>query len=183
MVRMSRYFVGHKVGGETASDFYLKVTKELADKFGITNLGERVAPHLTLKPPFEIQNLGAIEKEIEKIAKRAKPLSFTLGGLGVFEGRDGATVFWKVHGNWEFKKQIQQIADDLAIFGENGSSLPRPIKAHLSLARYVKGGDLKAVLDFLENREVPWVDAEFNNLSIFEFIPGGWQTYKSFGIK
>lgn len=182
---MERYFVGHKVSGE-AADYYYQVTGELAQKFGIKDLGERVAPHLTLKPPFESARIAEFERMLSGIASSHKPIAYVVEGFDVFEkeGKD-STIFLAVAENSGLQSAAQDIAKSIADFGDDREMmhvLPAKIRLHISIARYLSQAELSEIMEYLRSRPTPRFDATFDNLTLFKYRPGGWDTIKVFQI-
>jgi 2'-5' RNA ligase len=176
---MSRFFVGLRLKGEDVNEYYVKITAEL-EKFKIRNLSKRVAPHLTLKPPFESSQIDQFEKILEKLADDQKINRFEMEGFGVFEHDTGSTIFLKVKENEELEITAQKIVDEIRDFGENRRILPEVIKLHASIARHLNENQKREALEYLNSKLLPKFNLEFNNLTIFEYFPGGWSVYKEF---
>ena len=172
--------MGHRVEEKEVNEYYLKVTTELAEKFGAKNLGKRVVPHLTLKPPFETKNIEEFERIIFNLAKKQKVSSFILDEFGIFPGNHGVTVFLKVKDNQEIQKQAESIVKSVRDFGENKNDLPEQLKLHLSIARYLKPEKQKEVWQYLHGQPIPKFKCLFNNLTIFENWQEGWKIHRTF---
>jgi 2'-5' RNA ligase len=177
---MSRFFVGHKLAGEEINKYYENITNELANKFGIKNLGKKVAPHLTLKPPFESEKMEEFEKIIKKLAEDQKIIPFEIDGFGKFEYDFGNTIYLAVSDNPELQKNAQKIAYFIKDFGENRNESPNILKLHASVARYMDEKQMKEIWEYLHSKPIPEFNLWFNNLTIFKYSPGSWNVYREF---
>jgi len=179
---MKRYFVGHKLNDEEVNEYYETITSKLAEKFGIKNLGARVAPHFTLKSPFESEKMEELERMLEKLAKEQKAIPFEIQGFGRFSNDFGNTIYLAVNNNPELDESAQQISDSIRNFGRKKNQTPKPLKLHVSLARYMDENQAQKAWQYLYSVPISKFNLQFDNIAIFEYFPGGWKIYREFNF-
>ena len=85
-----------------------------------TGLGvRRLPPHISLKQPFEIDDLGLLEEYASYLAASLSPLSLRLGGIQVFEGGPLPVLSFAVEDSERLRHLHARLNRDLAErFGE-----------------------------------------------------------------
>ena len=174
---MSSYFAGYLVEGDAAG-FYERITADLARRFSIRNLALKAPPHITLKPPFDTDDIAPFQTRMVELASGiAPPLS--LRGFGSF--RKG-TIFLDVVGSPALEQALTQAVEGLASSGEAGRPLATPIHPHVSIARHLREDRFDAIWDYLQTLSPPSFDLAFDNLTLFTHDGAGWQVEASVPI-
>lgn len=172
-----RYFVGYLVEGE-AAQYYEKITADLAGRFGVKNLAERIMPHLTLKAPFESQDILPLERTLESIARSMEIVPFEIDGFGHFENNE--TVYLSVTPNQALEARATEAADLIAAFGDNRQEIPRPFRPHISIAKYLKQDSFTPIWGYLSKLARPHFLLNFDAIMLAEHENGLWRTRRVF---
>ncbi len=172
-----QYFVGYLIEGEV-SDYYKTLTSDLEQRFSIKNLSEYIPPHLTLKIPFEPDNIEDFESYLVTIAESLSSVDLEVDGFEKFDGKR-MTIFLKVTAG-ENIKTIENVVDRLESYGENTKSLPRPLALHTSIARFLSPEQCEEIWSYLQTAPKPHFNLVFNNLTIFKLVEENWEVYKIF---
>ncbi|MEI6490672.1 MAG: 2'-5' RNA ligase family protein [bacterium] len=77
-------------------EYFKQITSELALNFSERNLSERVPAHITLKYPFETEDVNLIENKIADVLKNKSKVLFKVGGFERFENSK-ETIFLSVN--------------------------------------------------------------------------------------
>ena len=78
------YRVVYLLKGESKK-YSEKLIRDVAKRFNVNYVYSKRQPaHITLKYRFETDNVGKVEKLIEKVCKNNKPSYFEVGGIGNF---------------------------------------------------------------------------------------------------
>ena len=168
-----KYFVAHLLSGE-ARAYHERLTRELAFRYQIFPLHEKVTPHITVKPPFETDEEGIAE--VERVLRacahneRAAPLS--IKGFGHFGFR---TIYLDTQKNPEAVSLVRSVVRAL---NENISWMPRFVhegnKLHASVARFMDRVQYRRVTRYLA-KETPTFKVEFDNLAILRKNGKTWE--------
>ncbi len=174
------YFIGYLVKGE-AQRYHHKICSELANKFGIKYLPATIPSHLTLKAPFETNNIKSVEEKIENFLIDTKKTKLKLNGIGHF-GKN--VIFIDAKPSKEMidthKKLISKLKE---IKGLQWKELEnKGFQFHLTVA--TKGIKLKfdEMWKYLTNLN-PSYNLEFDNIAILKYENGKWIVYKEYEIE
>ncbi len=137
----------------------------------------RQYPHITIKSPFETEELEPFVNYLEQLAVSIKPFPVRLKGFGHFGER---VLFLEVVENSILSKLHFRILEELGKkFGlEPHQFEGENIKFHASLAGYSSQEDFKIASAFLQNREL---DHTFiaRELGLFYHLgEGGWMVMR-----
>lgn len=171
-----KYFAGYLIEGE-AAEYYQKITFHLSHRFGIKNLSEYVSLHLTLKPPFETEDIVPFEKLLEETAIKEETIPFAIQGFERF-GLSSRTIFLDIEKNPSLQEKCEKILHTLADFGDNKRAEPLPLKLHASVARHLTPEESQKVWDYVSSLPAPHFDLQFNNLTLFIFKNNCWEIQK-----
>lgn len=171
-----KYFAGYLVGGE-AAEYYAKIANDLAFRFGVRDLSERIPPHFTLKPPFTTDNLASFREALAALAGKEHPTPFVLEGL---DSHSGGTVYLAVAQNAAFRRQAEKLVHALFPFGEHQKTLRLPFTPHVSIARYLTEEEKAKVLEYLGMLPSPRFELSFDNLTLFAHDGARWRAEETF---
>jgi len=115
-----RYYIASKVNGEL-ENYYKILIAEMSSVINSKKLEEKARiPHITLKSPFEIQDISLIEDFLLESCKRFNNNNIKVTGFGKFEDR---TLFLKLNPSKEFldfyknlQEYIKQQALSISIY-------------------------------------------------------------------
>lgn len=171
-----RYFIGCLIEKEPAW-YYDAITADLARNFDITNLSETTPPHITIKPPFETEDLSAIETTLEQLADSIGKMHMRINGFGKFD-ETGKTIFLSVEMDPDDLQKIEIMIGSLEPLG-NGKTLPRPFHPHIAVARHLEPAQSKNAWNYLQNLPAPRFETNFSNLTLFRFDKPEWMIEKT----
>lgn len=169
----SKYFIAYLLGG-TARSYHERLTRELASRYRIFPLHERVSPHITVKPPFEADEDGI--EEVERVlrafahSETAKPLSIRgFGGFGF------KTVYLNVEKSGGAVALVRRL---ISALNSNISWLPRyPLegnKLHSSVARFLNRIQSRRIKRFISG-ERPAFEMRLDNVAILKKTGRTWK--------
>ncbi len=113
-------------------NFIRKIEIELYEKFGLS-WGLKRSPHITIKYPFEIENMGQLEEYLENLAQKTRQFDVEFMEFSSF---DNKVIFLDVRENPLLRKLHLKILKDLGkIFGIKGDRFEgERIKFHSTIS-------------------------------------------------
>src|SRR5690348_9253220 len=78
-----KYLIAYLLSGE-AKAAHEALTAEIADQFGVFRLNGHIPPHVTLKVPFETDDIEDVEKTLSSFADHYPRTEVRLWGFGAF---------------------------------------------------------------------------------------------------
>jgi 2'-5' RNA ligase len=174
-----RYFIGTVIEQEPAW-YYDAITADLARQFDIQNLSQIAPPHITLKAPFEIDDVSEVETKLGEISKLYKKIPAVIEGFDVSE--ESGTVFLSVHIEKEYLQKIEEIIRLLEPLGENKKWEFFPFRPHISVARRLDLMQLKAVRNYVQTLPAPRFEAFLGNLTLLRFEKPEWMIADRFPL-
>ncbi len=173
------YFIGYLIKGK-AQKYHHKLCSELSNKFGIKYLPATIPSHLTLKAPFETNNINAVEEKIEDFLADAEKTKLKLNGFGHF-GKE--VIFIDVKPSKEMigfhKKIISKLEEIKDLQWKELEK--KGFQFHLTVA--TKGIKLKfdEMWQYLSDYNSLY-NLELDNLAILKYENGKWVVYKEYKI-
>ena len=173
------YFIGY-LGTEEVNKYYRSITADLAGRFGVKYLAENVPPHITLKYPFDSDDLSSIEGTLVDILKDKKPIPFSISSFDEFKGKEG-TIFLSIDKNPALQSFIK---DSIIKLGKESDyyAFGNEFHLHMSIARSLDSEKARLVWEYLKTLPKPYFDLLFDNLTVFIFDSGVWKIKKTFKI-
>lgn len=176
-----RYFIGCHIRGE-AAEFVKATTSDLAARFGITDVTTIAPPYMTVKAPFERNNLEMVE-EVISLATEVPPRPLTLSGWNHFDNR---TIFIDAKDSSpELTSYLRSVLAKLRAIGLPVNPLEDKLHLHLSVARFLKPKEYEEIWKYLSTIPVPKFDIMFDNLTIYtkeKKEDKAWKTLKTFPL-
>lgn len=171
-----KYLIVHLLSGD-AKAFHERITREISIRYHTLPLFERIASHITLKPPFETDEEGI--KEVERILRafakgeRATPL--TLSGFGHFGFR---TMYIDIPKSSE---AVVLARRTLKVLNENVEWMPKnPLegnKLHASVARFLTRRQSRRISRHLSALKPPYFEVTFDNIAILKKEGNAWHRH------
>ncbi|MBX9765409.1 2'-5' RNA ligase family protein [Patescibacteria group bacterium] len=131
-----KYFVAHLLSGDVKT-YHERLTRDIAYRYGVYPLHERVLPHITVKAPFECDEEGIkeVERVLRSFAHSETSAPYTIKGFGRFGFR---TAYLDVYKSPEAVALLRRA---IRTVNDNVSWIPRaPLegnKLHASVARFM----------------------------------------------
>lgn len=147
-----KYFVAHLLTGD-AKTYHERLTRDIAYRYGVYPLHERVVPHLTVKAPFECdeEGIAEVERVLRSFAHNESAVSYTIRGFGKFGFR---TAYLNVHRSPEAVSLVRRA---IRAVNDNVSWIPRsPLegnKLHASVARFMTRKQSRRVGRYLSTQQ------------------------------
>ncbi len=176
-----RYFIGNMIRGE-AAEYYKATCADLAERFGVENVSAIVAPHITVKAPFERHEIEMIDDVISMVTE-APAISLSLSKWNHFGTR---TIFLDApQPPSSLKEYMKSVLSKLRAMGVNLNSQELDPHIHLSLARFLKPDQFNNIWKYLGLMPAPQFDIIFDNLTIFQkekIEDKAWKVMKTFPL-
>lgn len=176
-----KYSVVHLLSGDAAR-YHRTLTGELSARFKIAPLHERVAPHITAKPPFEANDyeIQQVEECLRKFTASRSSEALALKGFGRFGFK---TAYLNVVKSRRAVELVRECISSL-----NKLSWMSPIdreghKLHTSVARYMNYRQFRRVWRFLRTKR-PCFATHLDSLAILkkERTNRAWTVYREFEL-
>lgn len=176
-----KYCIVYLIKGN-AEEYQRKVVREFSDVFDIRDLNNHIPPHITLKAPFETDNINQIEELLSNFSKNVKPAKIKIGELGHFDKR-------VIYLDAKFSPEAKKIYDNLIKELEKISWMSwrehdKLGNFHATLAYCQDEEEYKDFWEYLSMLNPASFDANLDNISILvKNSEGDWEVYRGFRIK
>ncbi len=176
-----RYFIGNIIRGE-AAEYFKATCAELASKFGVEDVSAIVSPHITVKAPFERNEIEMVDNVLALITD-APVIPLSLHKWNHFGTR---TIFLDaVQPPIQLKDYIKSVLSKFRAMGINLNSQEFDPHIHMSVARFLKPLQFDQVWKYLEAAPTPEFNIIFDNLTIFQkekIEDKAWKVLKTFPL-
>lgn len=176
-----KYFVAHLLSGD-AAEYHRAVTGELSERFKNTPLHEKVAPHITIKIPFEANayEVVALEEALARFAASRKPEPVRLEGFGRFGFR---TVYLDVVKSHGAVTMVRDCVAELNRFAWMQRVDHEGNKLHASVARFLTYKKFRKVWRHLKD-ERPSFTGTLDTFTMLKKEEGAriWQVHRTFTL-
>ncbi|MEK6893869.1 MAG: 2'-5' RNA ligase family protein [Nanoarchaeota archaeon] len=174
-----KYAIVYLVKGKAAK-YQSTLIKKLANLSGETYIIDNPIPtHITLKYPFEVEDISIVEKKIKEFIKKIKPTSVKING---FENFDKFVAFL----HFSFSKDAKKIQKNLIQLIKKDGIEPRDFdiefKPHATLAYGNTKKTFNIIWNYLQSLEIPRFDLLLDNLTILKKPRKYWKIHKVFKI-
>jgi 2'-5' RNA ligase len=139
-------------------------------------------PHVTIKWPFEVEDITIFERYCEELAKKINSFEVSIEGYGFFEPE---VIFLKVIPSKELVNLHLKILYDLKTnFSiEKNQFEGQNQQFHTTLAyEDISQEMFSKAKEELENSEQPKISFKFNSIGLFKFTGEEWIIHKKFKI-
>lgn len=176
-----KYFVAHLLSGDVKA-YHERLTRDIAQRYGVYPLHERVVPHFTVKAPFECDDEGIaeVERVLRSFAHNESSAPYTIKGFGKFGFR---TAYLNVHNSPE---AISLVRRAIRAVNDNVARIPRaPLegnKLHASVARFMTRKQSRRVGRHLASQHA-FFRQTIDNLSILRKEGRVWAVETIIGLK
>lgn len=170
-----KYFIAHLLTGD-AEAYHAGLTRELSLKYRIIPLHDRIPPHITVKPPFETDEIGIqdVERTLRSFAHHEHSQPLVVNGFGRFGFR---TVYMDVYKSTEAVSLVRRLIHTL---NTNISWMPTyPLegnKLHASVARFLNRKQFRRIWRELRLLR-PRFESTFDNIVILKKEGRSWKVH------
>jgi hypothetical protein len=168
-----KYFVAHLLTGD-AKTYHERLTRDIAYRYGVYPLHERVVPHFTVKAPFECdeEGIAEVERVLRSFAHNESAAPYTIRGFGKFGFR---TAYLDVHRSPEavslVRRAIRTVNDNLPWMTK------APLegnKLHASVARFMTRKQSRRVGRYLSTQQA-FFNQRLDNIAILKKEGRSWE--------
>ncbi|MCD3216353.1 phosphoesterase [Clostridium botulinum C] len=177
---MKRYVIVSLIHGD-ARKFHEKLVQEISNKFKVR--AQTLPMHITLKAPFEIEDISEVEQITEKFCNKNNKVNIDIKGIGHF--RDNV-IFMDIipskeaiQMNKDYYKELRNIKN---LQWSNNEGENR--KFHCTLASKNIRNKFEKIWNFVINEEISF-SSVIDNITImqYNFKDFKWDLYKKFQLK
>lgn len=175
------YFIAYLIEGD-AKKYHERLCKKVSENFDIDKIVKsEIPPHITLKAPFETNNIEVVEEVIGNFAKKIenKP-ELTYGNFGSFKEN---VVYVDIQSKSDFEELIKDFHKTLL---ENFKWMQfydteKLLNFHATVAvgRNTKK-NFHEINKFLENLPECEFELDFDNIAILKNENGIWKIHRVF---
>lgn len=174
-----RHCIASVIEGDI-QQYYLKMTRELSEKFGIRDISKKIPAHITLKYPFHTDDLTSAREKIRSVVEMCDATEFIVDGFDHF---DRTTIFLSLRFDKTFDTRIRECVVKLGQFNEIKSFDSEKFVYHISLARHLNEDTFPIVWNYLHSLPHPHIKGMFDNISILTETDEVWHVAKKFEMK
>lgn len=177
-----KYFIAHLLKGDAAK-YHRALTHELSSAFHTAPLHEKVAPHITVKIPFEANDyeIAQVESRLRDFTRRIPAPHYTLQGFGRFGHK---TVYLDVVKSRDAVLMVRDCVRDLNELPWMQQVHHEGNKLHASVARFMTYKQFRRVWRHVKT-ERPHYKAHLDSLAILKKEAGDkmWHVHREFAFE
>jgi len=176
-----KYFVAHLLSGDVAQ-YHTTLTQELSHRFRATPIHEKVAPHITVKIPFEANEyeLLQVEHVLAHFTSTRHAPPMTLEGFGRFGFK---TVYLDVVKSHEAVHMVRDCVNELNQLKWMQQVHHEGNKLHASVARFLTYKQFRRIWREVKH-ERPHFKERLDSLAILKKPHGEkkWHVHRNFNF-
>ena len=176
-----KYSIFYLIKGK-AEKYHQRLVKEVGPKFGERYMIENPLPsHITLKSPFETDNIKEIERLLKEFVKKHKKSKIEIRGFGNF---DRHVAFLKIKPS----KQAVQIQKELLkgikkIDGVNVNEFDIKWHPHSTVAYGNTKESFNGIWKYLKTLAKAQFELNFDNITVMKKQGDRWKVHRGFKIR
>jgi len=175
-----RYCIAHLVQG-AAKKHHHTLVEDIASRFDLKLRPEYFPSHITLKAPFEKDDLSIVELELEKFAEAHHVHPFVIHKFGHFER---SAIFLET----SFPRETARVAHGLqnALRKQTPQTSWRDYEAHKNFHLTVTkdaSEKFEDIWEYLKEMGSPQFELLFDNIALLHFQDGAWSVDKVYQLK
>ena len=178
MVRM-RYMLAHMLEGE-AKEYHTELADRIAESFNLTPVGRHCDPRISLKAPFETNDVSDVTAAVSAFAMTEEATPFELTGFGSFEGR---VVYKDIEAPEETVALVRRLQDQLReISWLQFSSHETPITLHTTISFPRTPEQAKEIMSYLEKEPPVKFQCMLDSISLLHKRERRWEVARTFKL-
>lgn len=175
-----RYFIAYMLEHD-AGTYHRDLSDELAERFQLRPVSERVDPHLTLKSPFEIEDVSPVVDALKTFANAETPQPLQLAGIDGF--RENRVVYMDVSAPEQTHALVRRLQDQLRQIPElTFWSVEFPVTLHATLCRPKNPERGARVRAYLHAQTIPMFDCMFDHVALLYKPESRWEILERFPL-
>lgn len=178
-----KHIITHLIRGE-AGKYHEKLTEDLSERFGVFPLHDRIAPHLTFKQWFELdeQGMSALYQRLENFANSHTQSGYSLNGFGNF-GKD--LIYIDALPSAEMSQNILDLMHTLRqIEGLTFDEFDTGSHLHATIAMgALKPFDYGQIWGYLTTVPQPDFKMQFDNIAVLKRTVDRWVVDRVWELK
>jgi 2'-5' RNA ligase len=172
-----RYFIAYMLTGETRVR-HAEKSDELAERFRLIPVSKRVDPHITLKAPFETDEVRPVEELLERFAAGERPVPYRMNGIGAFDSR---IIYRAAEVPTETVVLIRRLQEMLRTLPWlTFSATEFPLTPHVTLAYAKNRVQGKEILARLAVEHIPPEEASIDHVALLSRPTERWEVMRTF---
>jgi 2'-5' RNA ligase len=161
--------------------YFQRLINKTGEKFNEKEVIEdRIPPHITLKRPFEINNLKEFEKMLIDFTKMQKSAKLKINGIYHFRK---SVIFAKPELSKEAIKIQGELINFLSQKGIEPNKLDDPFNPHITIVKNRKLKKFNQIWNYLIKIKIPKLNLKLDNITIVLEQKKYWEVYKMFNLK
>lgn len=176
-----RFSIFYLIKGK-AGKLQQRLAKEVGPKFGENYLIENPLPaHITLKAPFDLDNLEQLEKTLINFVNSQKVQGkITIKGFGNFRR---FVAFMNTKFSQDSKKIQKELIEELKKIKISIEKFDIKYKPHATISYGNTKETFDKIWNYLNTLEKPEFELVFDNISLMRKVNGKWEVYREFKIR
>lgn len=174
-----QYLIAHILSDPVAS-YHRQLTKDLSDRFGVSNVNESIPPHLTLKSPFSVESTDFVKEILTASAQEFAPASLSFSGFSHFDER---VLYMDATASPKAREQIDTLTrrlqenEDISL-----SKHDDPITLHATVARAPDVDLFTKMKAYLDNHKDANFTSSFDSVSLLAKSNHRWKEVHKFSF-
>jgi len=174
------YSIFYLIEGETGK-YQNQLVKDLSQNFGGNSILKSDLPTgIALKVPFEVENIGAIEKVIGDFVKKEKPAKIAAHEFGKVKKFTAVINFKLSKQAFRLQKKLLEELGEVKI---KAHKYDRKFKAYSVIVYSKTKRQFRKLLKHLSEMKKPKFKLKINNIAIMKKVGKVWKLHKKFRIK
>jgi len=174
---MDRYVIVNLLSGE-ALRLHEKIVEDVCFKFNVQR--QKLPGHITLKAPFETDNIGEIEKVLQLFCSQNSKVPIKIEGINNFRNN---VIYMDIHPSKEAIKLHENLYTELKKidFLEWKPTENKNRTFHSTIVSRRIQKKFYDIWKYVNNYKFSF-DTYIDNITIMKWVNSRWQTYKKFKL-
>lgn len=174
------YSIFYLIEGD-AEKYQNQLVRDISQNFGENSILKSNLPTgIALKVPFEVGNIGVVEKVIEDFVKKEKPAKIATHEFGKVK-KMAAVIHFKL--SKQASKLQRKLLEELEEAKIKSHRYDRKFKAHSIIVYSKTKREFRKILRHLSKMKKPKFKLKINNIAIMRKVGKVWKLHKKFKIK
>ena len=153
--------------------------KDISKKFNVSE-ALKYPTHMTLKGPFETNNIGPVEDFLQEYTDQCKSFTLKLNNFGHFKSR---TCFVNISKSSKLTKIRNKVIDTTIKLLNLPSDPKDHLIPHITLAyKDVTPETFEKIKNYLKDKQIK-ENVDFNNITILQYSANKWIIHKKFRLR